>query len=54
MNLFKIFSVGFKHLSTIRKVSNTLSILVEHSEQIFPKLKEVWSDEINNSQQKVE
>ncbi len=43
--MLKIFSVALKHLGTIRKVSDTLSILVEHSEQVVPKVKAIWTNE---------
>ncbi len=52
MKLIQILSLAFKHFGTIKKVSDTLSILVEHSEQIFPKVENVWADEIAKSKEK--
>ncbi len=51
MKLFQILSLAFKHFGTIKKVSDTLSILVSYSEQIVPKVQNVWADEIAKSKE---
>ncbi len=45
MNFFKSFNVIVKRIGTIKKVSDTLVLVVKHMEDFVPKFAEIWKDD---------
>ncbi len=48
MKFLKIFGTVIKHIGTVKKVSDTLVLLIEHMEDIVPKIRDIWSDDFLN------
>ncbi len=46
MKILTLFTKAVKHIGTIRKVSDTLLLLINHLEEVVPKLRDIWADDL--------
>ncbi|MBS9768405.1 MAG: hypothetical protein KGV44_12835 [Flavobacteriaceae bacterium] len=42
MKFLESFNKIIKHIGTVKKVSDTLVLVVRHLEEITPKLRDIW------------